>query len=518
MNGSRIAGILGTVVLAGIGWLYAAPAALGGQVRAYSITGASMEPSFQAGDLVLVRPRSSYAPGDIVAYRSATVGAVLLHRIVSLDEGVATLRGDANATDDLDRPRADELIGALVLRIPSGGRIVRTAASPMLLVVLAAATLASTYGRRRGKHRRPVLPLRHPVLADGARMRAAGTGVAVAAGICVLVASSLAFGGRTTASSTMEHEQRGAFSYKAFLPRSIYPDGVARTGDAVFVSATDSLRVAFTYGLSSEAAHRIEGMIGLRANIDDGHGWSRALTLVRPTPFSGDAARVDGILDLARIARLRGRLEAVTGVQRIVYRIDLQATVDVHGSLGAAPLDTVFTASLPLEHDGSVIRYIRSSDPTTDPLRPTQAGSVAGPVVALERSIRFAGWSVPADVAASALVLLASLLVAASRGLYRASANTSCRSDAERLRTTFSSRIVKVEAMSDANAIMVPTLDDFTRLVASGTDPVFECEVPGGTAWLFDHGSSRYAFRDGAPILEVAEMDARSPMAAVGIA
>ena len=518
MNASRITGAVGALALAGIGWVYAAPAALGGQVRAYSITGASMEPNFHAGDLVLVRPRATYASGDIVAYRSPSVGAVLLHRIVAIDDGVATLRGDANTSDDLDQPRVDQLIGALTLRIPAGGRIARTAASPMVIVVLAGVTLISANARRRGKHLRPRLPLQHPVFADGVRVRVAATTAATAAGLCVVVAASFTFGPRAVASSTLTYEQRGAFSYKAFVPNSIYPGGVARTGDAVFASVTDSLRVAFTYEFSSDTEHVIEGTIGLRATIDDGHGWSRAFTLVEPTPFTGDVARVDGILDLANIARLRARLEAVTGVQRLVYRIDLQPAVEVGGTLGSMPLAASFAASLPLEHDGSVIRYIPSSDPATEPLRPTQAGSIAGPSVPLERSVGALGVKVPAPIASGALLLLAIGLFGANRWLRRTAANAACRSDADRLRDMFASRIVIVDRVSDVDATKVPTVDAFMRLAATDTDPVFECQRSGGTAWFVDRGFTRYVFADGAPILEVAATDAGQPMVAAGIA
>jgi hypothetical protein len=87
----------------------------------FAAAGTSMDPFIKHGDVVTVAPLPArLSPGDIVAAVSPANGLVIIHRIVSLNEGEALLKGD-------NLPAADgwaagaALLGR-VARVERGGR------------------------------------------------------------------------------------------------------------------------------------------------------------------------------------------------------------------------------------------------------------------------------------------------------------------------------------------------------------------------------------------------------------
>ena len=61
----------------------------------FAASGSSMDPFIKDGDVVTVAPLPArLVPGDIVAAVSPANGLVIVHRIVSLNEGEARLKGD----------------------------------------------------------------------------------------------------------------------------------------------------------------------------------------------------------------------------------------------------------------------------------------------------------------------------------------------------------------------------------------------------------------------------------------
>ena len=75
-----------TLVLAA-GWVaFLRPTIWGGPLTYVVIRGTSMRPTYEPGDLVLVRREAAYGPGDIVAYRvpddDIDSDLILIHRII----------------------------------------------------------------------------------------------------------------------------------------------------------------------------------------------------------------------------------------------------------------------------------------------------------------------------------------------------------------------------------------------------------------------------------------------------
>ena len=63
-----------------------------------------MEPGFHTGDLAVLRSADSYSIGDVVAYRSASLDTIVMHRIVSGNADGFVTQGDNNDWLDDDRP------------------------------------------------------------------------------------------------------------------------------------------------------------------------------------------------------------------------------------------------------------------------------------------------------------------------------------------------------------------------------------------------------------------------------
>ena len=88
------------------------------------------------GDLALILREDSYHPGDVIVFR---VGAAqVIHRIIggNAADGYIT-RGDNRDRPDRWRPRPDEIVGRMWLRVPNGGWVILWLRQPFHLAVIA---------------------------------------------------------------------------------------------------------------------------------------------------------------------------------------------------------------------------------------------------------------------------------------------------------------------------------------------------------------------------------------------
>jgi signal peptidase I len=133
----RIAAAVATAVLLAALWWALAPPALGGSTSVVVVDGTSMLPRLHGSDLVLLRTAPRYEVGDVVAYRSAVMGRVVLHRIVAIQGDRYVLKGDNNGFIDPDRPRRADLVGRMWVHVPSAGRVTGHLHNPAVLGGLA---------------------------------------------------------------------------------------------------------------------------------------------------------------------------------------------------------------------------------------------------------------------------------------------------------------------------------------------------------------------------------------------
>jgi signal peptidase I len=135
---TRLAALALVLVAWGI-WLR--PELAGGNVDYVIVGGRSMLPTLRGGDLVVVKERATYRPGDVVAYHipeGVFRGRRIIHRITGGDpvDGFV-LRGDNNAEDDLWHPRYAHIEGKLWKRVPAAGWLVALARAPAVLAAVA---------------------------------------------------------------------------------------------------------------------------------------------------------------------------------------------------------------------------------------------------------------------------------------------------------------------------------------------------------------------------------------------
>lgn len=142
----RIGNVLGLALVAAlaIGWFVTLrPTSLGGPASYLFVSGVSMLPTLESGDLVVLHQAESYDVGDVIAFRvpegQPGAGALVIHRIVdgSAADGFI-MRGDNKNVVDEWRPRLDDVAGRLTVRLPGAGIAIAWLRQPGVLAPLLA--------------------------------------------------------------------------------------------------------------------------------------------------------------------------------------------------------------------------------------------------------------------------------------------------------------------------------------------------------------------------------------------
>ncbi len=149
-----------TLVLTVFWWNLYRPSLLGGPAEYAVVEGVSMQSTLYDGDLVITRHHDSYHVGEVIAYRvpdgNPNAGLRVVHRIVggSAEEGYVT-QGDNRDEMDPWRPRPDDVMGSVALRIPSAGSVIEVLREPPMFAwfvgsILLAGIWAVSRQRRAG--------------------------------------------------------------------------------------------------------------------------------------------------------------------------------------------------------------------------------------------------------------------------------------------------------------------------------------------------------------------------------
>ena len=360
-----------------------------------------MEPRFHSGDLAIVRPASGYAVGDAVAYRSATLHTVVLHRIVAVEDGRFRLRGDNNSWLDPDRVPPSDVLGRLVERVPRGGDLLLQARQPVVLVLGSVlATLGSALlrwalrrrGRRvghatrskprsRGQRRAEGAGQQPPAPSDDApRLLTSAIMVTASASVALLSVGVLAWVVPAThvGSHPVAYTQRAALTYRASVPSSpAYPTGKVVTGDPVYLALVPALEVAASYRVTTSAAVALRGMRSVDAVLSTPDGWSRTVPLVPAGPFRGNAFDVTAHLDLAEFARVIRDVEGATHVPIGGYTLTVRVDVHLAGAVAGQPVDQRIAPALAFSVDDHLVRLTQNQSGTPATGEPQPAGESA---------------------------------------------------------------------------------------------------------------------------------------------
>ena len=137
------------------GWFaFLRPQGLGGPADYVMVSGTSMLPTMESGDLVVVRRQAAYSAGDVVAYRvpEGDVGAAqqVIHRITGGSARAGfVLQGDNRSAPDVWRPRPHDIAGAEWVRIPHAGTLLLFVHNPFFAGGFAAFMLVGLVLLRR---------------------------------------------------------------------------------------------------------------------------------------------------------------------------------------------------------------------------------------------------------------------------------------------------------------------------------------------------------------------------------
>ena len=375
------AGVLLTVGVIGAAWWFLAPPQLGGRTS-YAVTfGISMEPHFHHGDLVVLRRRSSYSVGDVVAYYSHDLRKNVLHRIIAIHGDHYTFKGDNNNFVDPEHPTKADLVGAEWMHFPRVGNWLGALHNPVYAAVAAglAVLLHMLSGGGGAAHRR-----RRGRATTGACLKAGtsrvppGFGFTVAALGAGAVVAAAAIGmfafskplHRSLVWSNL-YVQHGSFGYSAPVPAgATYQQTEVASGEPVYVRLVHRLPVSFRYRLQATDPGNVAGTLAFSAVLSDDGGWRHTVPLQAARPFAGTSATARGVLDLDRVHQVIAAFEQETGEHNTLYHVSLDARVRVHGTVADRPLAATFAPALALDLD-----QVRLTVATGSALRRAQGGA-----------------------------------------------------------------------------------------------------------------------------------------------
>jgi hypothetical protein len=458
-----------------------------------------MAPRFHTGDLAVVRKAGHYGVGDVVAYRSAVLDTMVLHRIVAVTDGRFDTKGDNNSFIDIDHPSADEITGKLWVRAPEGGRVLAVASASM---VPGGAGVLLLGGRRRRTRRGLKVRADHlPVttLDVPARTWRTVTITCVVVAVATTLLSVVTFTrpALTAATGQADYAQSGSFTYATPVPSdAVYQGGQLRTGDPVFLAILHALDVTFDYRIDGFTPAPTGGDIAMTATIAASNGWQRSIELVAPRQFTGDRTSVVGRLDLAAVRAQIAQAELITGY-RGAYTVSVTPRVTTTGSGSGEPGADAFAPALTFDLDAIQLRLTGSPDPASAPiaqLQPRQEGSRN------QMSIRSARLGVGGlELPLGALRVLALVLALASTGATMACLRAGSRRlgrEGSRIALRHGHRLVDIRTMRNVGEDVtdVRSIDDLAHLAEiHGTSILHERNAYGHLYWC-EAGSALYRY------------------------
>ncbi len=446
MSRRRLLGGVGTIVVGALVALVVAM--LAGFLSVAATHGTSMLPRFRPGDLAVLWAAGSYRVGQIVAYQNPLLHATVLHRIVSYRGGLFTFKGDNNAFVDPVRLPASAIKGTLLLHIPRVGAWLLWLKGPSHLVLVLAALLALLGVEAPTVRWRTGVRARRSPRLTGPTTELSGI---KASDVALPLAVALAFGAiagvawsrpevRQGTEPVPYHEQM-SFGYTTpVTPSMVYPDGVVRTGQPIFLNLVSAIKVTTHFSLTTTGRHAaLSGRMAETVDLVYGTGWSTLLEAVGAVPLRSSQGTITVPVDLTRMAHLLAAANKTTGVEAAMPTLVVNPVVTFSGRVSGQPVSGRYAPSLSFNVNDlelSLAGQAAPGSPTaSSPLQQSQAGSGhqhvlrAATMTIMGRSaavstVRYIG---EAGVAASMAIALAGVAFARRRSRQEESAQIRAR-------------------------------------------------------------------------------------------
>ena len=375
------------------------PTFLGGPAGYIIVSGHSMEPTYYTGDLVLTHKKSSYAIGDVVAYKAPENKGNIIHRIVGGDaESGFVMQGDNNSFQDPSHPTASTIVGAKWLEFDGAGKKLQDLRQPPMFATMAAfmAGFAIFTNKEIKKKRTRGRQMRHHGQDSGGGSGSGGGVLAAPAwalaglGVAVLflaVFTALTFTAlrrhpaKLITDDLGSYQDTGTFSYSILtLPSTLYPSGVvgpmlppaAGAPDAppppAYTRQAKQMALDFAFELTSKDPQAVHGELSadliIRASGDG--GWTKAQNLLPATPFDGAKAAGHFNIDFTSIGSLIETIEKETGFTPASYDLVVVPTVHVTGNVGSKSIDEKYAPQFTVKYSKTTITpdaSLRRSEP-----------------------------------------------------------------------------------------------------------------------------------------------------------
>jgi signal peptidase I len=496
-------GTYALVLLAIGGYLWFAPQPLGGPVSYVVTDGISMEPRLHDDDLVIVREASSYGVGDVAAYRSDSLGRVVLHRIIDATADGFVFRGDNNDFIDQDRPGQDEILGKKWLVIPQGGNVLRWVGNPVTATAMAFAVgillFVGFCVRTARKRRTGAVPSPTPHRPAGARSAFLAPLAACCLVFIVIAAVAFARPLERRSEQSVRYEIAGRFRYESDVAKSpVYPSGSAETGEPLFLNLVDDVDIRFDARLDADRPHEVQGSSTLVAKLASPAGWTYTKRLQSNTTFQGDREVVSGSLDLRALKELTFRVQQMTGVEETSFVLTITPRVKFNGELSGEPIKHVFAPPLRFEFDSLRVKLAPVETPPTgvaapaNPLQPTAGDSVPVPEI-VANSISAGPLTLPVETVRVIGLIGALLCAVLAAAIYAISGRAA--DDPGAIARRYGKWMIEVETLrptSERTAIEMRGMDELVELAERYDRLILHHEEDGIHSYVVEEANIAY--------------------------
>jgi len=504
-------GLAATVAFFAIGWWLLGPSQLGGPTSYAVLSGTSMEPHLERGDLVLTRAKSSYTVGEVVLYEDHETGSRVLHRIIGTRNGHFVTKGDNNDFSDPVHPAPDEVVGRFWVAVPGAGTVLAWLKRPVnLAILLTLLVLASLGGGREVSRRRdpavagrPVVGLpaetpASPALAPTVARASATAGAIAFVLFVVLGVAAWSASESSTRSVADLYAHQGTFSYSAETPPGpVYPSGEVERGMPVFTRLVDSLAVSFSYRLDATQKASVHGTIALDAVVHDATGWERTLPIAPPATFDGTSATAEGTFDVSAFETLVREAREQTAAPLAAISVELRPRVDVAGTVGATAVDDDFAPRLAFSYDNTTLRALPPVGATSDAMPPFEPRRVEAGSELVPATVGLGPLAVAVGDARTmaGLGLVTSLLVLVASGALLAVGAE--REPGDRIAIRHPSRVVHARAVvpEERWVTEVDDIDDLSKIADAYDRVILHVTEGGDDVYLVDDGIAVYRYR-----------------------
>jgi signal peptidase I len=365
-------------------WILFAPTQFGGRASYVIIAGASMEPALHSGDLVVALQSQTYQVGDVVTYTHPQVGPVI-HRIINLDGNKFTLQGDNNEWIDAYQPTEANILGKSWMTLPGAAIWLERMRTPVGLALLSLAVgfmLLVTVSRGKddkvNRSFETTSSQASTVIFSETRQSWIFPLATILLGGMLL--GVIAFNTPLIENSITEipYSHDGTFNYYARGSSSVYDESRIESGDAIFHTMVDKVRVFFDYELSGPMINNVSGSYEIHLEVSEPNGWRRQVSLIPATTFTDGRFTtalmidLDGILDYIEVLRER------TEFNRAAYDVKILPIINIEADIAGQPIHDQFTPNLHFKLDEYQL-YLDGTNPfeeVGDPLNPSLSGTV----------------------------------------------------------------------------------------------------------------------------------------------